>query len=308
MSVIEIENLTKDYGFNRGVFGISFKISKGEVYGFLGPNGAGKSTTIRHLIGFSKPDSGKARIFGLDSFYHYSEILNRVGYIPGEIALPQGITGYEFIEMMKKLRGVKDDTLITRLLERFEVDPSGETKRMSFGNKRKLAIVAALMHDPEVLILDEPTSGLDPVMQEVFMQLLKEERAKGKTILLSSHVFSEVESLCDRVSIIKNGYIVDEFSMSKLKYADDKVYKVCLAAVGEANELKRALEEADYAVCEKQEGETLYIQVNDNDINLFLSELSNYDVLTFAHERLTLEDYFMQYYLDDIEYQGVSND
>lgn len=306
MSVIEVENLTKDYGFKRGVFGISFQIEKGEAYGFLGPNGAGKSTTIRHLIGFSKPDGGQTRIFGMDSFKHYNEILNRVGYIPGEIALPQGITGYEFLEMMKKLRGVKDNSMIKKLSDLFELDPSGDTKRMSFGNKRKLAIVAALMHDPEVLILDEPTSGLDPVMQEAFMELLREERRRGKTILLSTHIFSEVESLCDRVSIIKNGYIVDEFPMSKLKYAEDKLFKVKLKDEEEAVDLKKHVEASGCADCEKREEDTLYIQVNDKNINEFLSLLKEYDVEVLSHEKLTLEEYFMQYYLDDVQFKGVS--
>jgi ABC-2 type transport system ATP-binding protein len=189
MNVIQVENLTKDYGYNRGVFNISFFVKKGETYGFLGPNGAGKSTAIRHLIGFSKPDYGKTSINKFESFAHYNEILEYVGYIPGEISLPQGLTGYEFIEMMKKLRKVKDDTLINHLTERFELDPAGDTKRMSFGNKRKLAIVVAFMHDPDVLILDEPTSGLDPVMQEIFIDYIKEEKKRGKTILLSTHIF-----------------------------------------------------------------------------------------------------------------------
>lgn len=308
MNIIEVENMTKDYGFKRGVFGINMQIKKGDAYGFLGPNGAGKSTTIRHLIGFSKPDSGKTRIFGLDSFKHYNEILNRVGYIPGEVALPQGVTGIEFINMMRKLRGVEDDSLLKQLMERFKLDPSGETKRMSFGNKRKMAIVTAFMHDPEVLILDEPTSGLDPVMQEEFMCLLREEREKGKTILLSSHIFSEVENLCDRVAIIKNGFLVDEFPMSKLKYAQDKVYRISLSSETEVEELKKLLNESNCGSCVKQEGEDLYIQVHDRDINTFLSLLKDYRIITLSHEKPTLEAYFMQYYLDDLKYKGVSYD
>lgn len=307
MNVIKVENLTKDYGFNRGVFNISFSVKKGETYGFLGPNGAGKSTAIRHLIGFSKPDSGRTSIYNLESFGNYNKILNNVGYIPGEIALPQGLTGYEFIEMMKTLRKVKDDTLINYLLERFELDPTGDTKRMSFGNKRKLAIVVAFMHDPDVLILDEPTSGLDPVMQEIFIDYIKEEKKRGKTILLSTHIFSEAEALCDRLSIIKNGHIVDEFPLSKLKYADDKVYKVSLESEIEAVSLRELINKSDYATCSKQEKESLYIHVNDKDINLLLNLLSNFNIQTFAHEKLTLEEYFMQYYIDDIEFKGVSH-
>lgn len=305
MKEIVVENLTKDYGFNRGVFDISFHVNKGEVYGFLGPNGAGKSTTIRHLIGFSKPDSGHTKIFNLDTFENYSTILNKVGYLPGEIALPDGLTGWEFIEMMKKLRNVTDDKRLNELIRRFELDPSGNTKRMSLGNKRKLAIVVAFMHDPEVLILDEPTSGLDPVMQETFIQFVKEEKERGKTVLLSSHIFSEVEALCDRVSIIKDGKIVDEFPMSKIKHADNKVYKVVLKNLNEANSLRKLLDNCSYAISDKQENETVFIQVNDKDINRLIKDLSLFQIVDFSHEKISLEEYFMQYYIGDIEFEGV---
>ena len=169
MSVIEVKNLTKDYGSGRGVFDVSLAVATGEVFGFLGPNGAGKSTTIRHLMGFSKPDSGETLIFGKPTFERYNEILSRVGYIPGEIALPQGLTGWEFIRMMQSLQGIENKEKLAEMLDTFELDDvalRGETKRMSLGVKRKLAVVTAFMSDPEVLILDEPTSGLDPVMQE----------------------------------------------------------------------------------------------------------------------------------------------
>ena len=205
MNVIEVNNLTKDYGSGRGVFDVSIAVNKGEVFGFLGPNGAGKSTTIRHLMGFSKPDSGETLIFGKPTFKKYYEILDKVGYIPGEIALPAGLTGYEFIRMMQDMQGVKNDAQLKRMLDMFELSDEvlyGDTKRMSLGVKRKLAVVTAFMHDPEVLILDEPTSGLDPVMQDVFVKYIHEEKARGKTILLSSHIFSEIDSTCDRIAII----------------------------------------------------------------------------------------------------------
>ena len=214
MNVIEVKNLTKDYGSGRGVFDVNLAVKQGEVFGFLGPNGAGKSTTIRHLMGFSKPDKGETYIFGKPTFDKYYEILSKVGYIPGEIALPQGLTGWEFIRMMQNLQGVKNEEMLDKMLKLFELDDialRGETKRMSLGVKRKLAVVTAFMSDPEVLILDEPTSGLDPVMQEVFVNFIHEEKARGKTILLSSHIFSEIDSTCDRIAIIKDGRIVSEF-------------------------------------------------------------------------------------------------
>ena len=169
MNIIEVKNLTKDYGSGRGVFDVSFSVNTGEVFGFWGPNGARKSTTIRHLMGFSKPDSGETFLFGKPTFEKYSEILSRVGYIPGEIALPTGLSGSEFIRMMQDMQGIHNHERLARMLDMFKVDNimlKSETKRMSLGEKRKLAVVVAFMHDPEVLILDEPTSGLDPVMHD----------------------------------------------------------------------------------------------------------------------------------------------
>ena len=205
-NIIEVKSLTKDYGSGRGVFDVSFAVKKGEVFGFLGPNGAGKSTTIRHLMGFSKPDKGNTYILGEPTFNKYYEILNHVGYIPGEIALPAGLTGWQFLRMMQDLQHIHNEERLNSMLTLFELDDvtlQGETKRMSLGVKRKLAIVAAFMSDPDVLILDEPTSGLDPVMQENFIKFIHEEKSRGKTILLSSHIFSEIDSTCDRIAIIK---------------------------------------------------------------------------------------------------------
>ena len=229
MHVIEVNNLTKDYGSGRGVFDVSIHVDKGEVFGFLGPNGAGKSTTIRHLMGFSKPDKGSTKILEQETFSKYYEILNHVGYIPGEIALPAGLTGYEFLKMMQDLQNIHNQEHLNYLLKLFELEDNvlkGETKRMSLGVKRKLAIVAAFMSDPDVLILDEPTSGLDPVMQETFIEFIHQEKERGKTILLSSHIFSEIDSTCDRIAIIKDGHIVSEFVANDLKHASRKYYTI----------------------------------------------------------------------------------
>ena len=185
--VIEVNHLTKDYGSNRGVFDVSLHVNKGEVFGFLGPNGAGKSTTIRHLMGFSHPDTGECKIFGYDTFNKYYEILNHVGYIPGEIALPTGLTGWQFIHMMQDMQKCHNDEMLKYMLDLFKLEDNvlcGETKRMSLGVKRKLAIVTAFITHPKILILDEPTSGLDPVMQENFIEFIHKEKKRGKTILL----------------------------------------------------------------------------------------------------------------------------
>ena len=251
MSVIDVSHLTKDYGYGRGVFDVSFHVDRGEVFGFLGPNGAGKSTTIRHLMGFSQPDSGSTQIFGKESFHRYYEILNHVGYIPGEIALPAGLTGWEFLRMMQDLQGGRNEECLKKLLDQFELDPSGETKRMSLGVKRKLAVVTAFMNDPDVLILDEPTSGLDPVMQEVFIDYVKNEKKRGKTILLSSHIFS--------VQILNR---------------DD-------------------------------DARLLTVTTDDKNINKLVAALADYSVTGFAHQKETLEDYFMSYYKEDKEFGGA---
>ena len=307
MSVIDVKHLTKDYGFGRGVFDVSFHVDEGEVFGFLGPNGAGKSTTIRHLMGFSRPDSGETQIFGKESFHKYSEILRSVGYIPGEIALPAGLTGREFLRMMQSMQKHTDETRLQHLLALFELDPSGDTKRMSLGVKRKLAVVAAFMSDPEVLILDEPTSGLDPVMQEVFIDYIQEEKKRGKTILLSSHIFSEVDATCDRIAIIKDGRIVSDFVADELKHTSQKNYRITfsdeteLAAFLDRGTAGDGISILDHSVS----GNSVTIATDDRYINNVIDTLSRYSISGFTHLKETLEDYFMSYYKEDRDFGGA---
>ena len=307
MSVIDVKHLTKDYGFGRGVFDVSFQVEKGEVFGFLGPNGAGKSTTIRHLMGFSKPDSGETQLFGRESFHQYSEILQSVGYIPGEIALPAGLTGWEFLRMMQNMQKHKDEERMQHLLDLFELDPSGDTKRMSLGVKRKLAVVTAFMNDPEVLILDEPTSGLDPVMQDVFIDYIKEEKKRGKTILLSSHIFSEVDATCDRIAIIKDGKIVSDFIADDLKHASQKNYRITFADNTQlAIFLKRNLSNDEIKVLGSSLADnSVTISTDDCYINNVIDMLSQYSICGFTHLKETLEDYFMSYYKEDQDFGGA---
>lgn len=306
--VIEVVDLTKDYGCGRGVFNVNLRVGKGEVFGFLGPNGAGKSTTIRHLMGFSKPDSGSAKIFGLESFDYYDRILGNVGYVPGEVALPSGLTGWEFIRMMQKMKKVKNGDRLNEMLRTFELDSKvleGETKRMSLGVKRKLAVVTAFMSDPDVLILDEPTSGLDPVMQERFIRFIHEEKKRGKTILLSSHIFSEIDSTCDRIAIIKDGKIVSEFIADDLKHASRKYYTVDFAS-GEAKE--KFLESSvgvSSLVLLNQTQNSAYLSVEDEDLNGLICLLSKSGVSAFSNRKETLEDYFMKFYKEDKDFGGA---
>lgn len=308
MNVIEVNRLTKDYGSGRGVFDVSISVGKGEVFGFLGPNGAGKSTTIRHLMGFSKPDSGETLIFGKPTFKKYYEVLGKVGYIPGEIALPAGLTGHEFIRMMQDMQGVKNDAQLKRMLDMFELSDEtlrGETKRMSLGVKRKLAVVTAFMHDPEVLILDEPTSGLDPVMQEVFVRYVHEEKDRGKTILLSSHIFSEIDSTCDRIAIIKDGRIVDNFVADDLKHASKKYYDVTFKSEEDEKKFESGLKGIASATLIKTDKAIVSLSVDDADLNAFISLLSDLDPVVFSNRRETLEDYFMKFYKEDKDFGGA---
>jgi len=308
VEVMQVENLTKDYGHGRGVFDVSFAIDKGEVFGFLGPNGAGKSTTIRHLMGFSKPQSGQVKIFGMPTFDRYDRILSKVGYIPGEIALPQGLTGWEFVSMMQSMQKICNKPMLDKLLDTFELDDKAlrcETKHMSLGTKRKLAIVTAFMHDPEVLVLDEPTSGLDPVMQDNFVEFVKNEKERGKTILLSSHIFSEVDATCDRIAIIKDGRIVDRFVANDLKHASRKVYSVDVGK-GDFEKFLTQAKQSDFLQVLENDGQkNVLVCTDDKYINSVVSFLSRFDVLTFENQKETLEDYFMKFYKQDKDFGGV---
>ena len=308
MSVIEVNHLTKDYGSGRGVFDVSFQINQGEVFGFLGPNGAGKSTTIRHLMGFSHPDSGNTKILDKDSFTEYSQILNNVGYIPGEIALPQGLTGYEFIKMMQDMYHIHDNEMLEKMLNMFELKDNvlkGDTKHMSLGVKRKLAIVTAFMSDPQVLILDEPTSGLDPVMQQRFIDFIVEEKKRGKTILLSSHIFSEVDATCDRIAIIKDGKIVSEFIADDLKHNSIKQYRIIFNSNDDYKKFKDNYDSKIINILKDNENENkVFISCDDKNINDVINYLSNFEIKEFNNIKETLEDYFMKFYKEDKEFGG----
>jgi ABC-2 type transport system ATP-binding protein len=310
MGVIEVNNLTKDYGHGRGVFNVSFSVNKGEVFGFLGPNGAGKSTTIRHLMGFSKPDSGETKIFNENTFKKYYKILNKVGYIPGEIALPRGLTGWEFIRMMQNLQHIHNEPELKRMLDIFKLDDvalNGDTKKMSLGVKRKLAVVVAFMGDPDVLILDEPTSGLDPVMQERFIELIREEKEKGKTILLSSHIFSEVDATCDRIAIIKDGKIVSQFVANDLKHATTKYYELKFKSDKDFKEFITKNKKSDIVniINLDEKNNYAYISTDDKNINKVINLLSSYPLVEFSNRKETLEDYFMKFYKEDKNFGGA---
>ena len=290
MSVIEVKSVTKDYGGGKGVFDISFSLEKGEVFGFLGPNGAGKTTTIRQLMGFIRPQRGRCSILGLDCTSKAAVIQRDLGYIPGEIAFMDDMTGWSFIKFMAAYRGMKNLDRAEELMARFELDSRGKLKKMSKGMRQKIGIVCGFMHDPAVLILDEPTSGLDPLMQNRFVELIREERRRGKTILMSSHMFEEVERTCDRVGIIRQGHLVAVDEVEALKKAKRRRYTVTLADEAEA-----AAFAAEGLRVAGREGCRVIVEVQ-TDLQAFIAAMGRHRVSGLEAASQSLEDVFLQFY------------
>jgi ABC-2 type transport system ATP-binding protein len=287
--MIQLQNVTREFSNGKGIFDVSFQVHKGEVFGFIGPNGAGKSTTIRHLMGFIKSDSGKAIINGLDCWNDATEIKRYVGYLPGEIAFMEGMTGSGFLELLEGMRGMKNHARKTSLIERLEFDPNTPIRKMSKGMKQKVGLVAAFMHDPEVYILDEPTSGLDPLMQQRFIELILEEKERGKTILMSSHMFREMEKTCDRAAMIKDGRIIAENDMETFQKEKKQQFQV---TVRTKEDMQKLLQHS-YV---KPLGETAAeIQVN-HQINEMIALLHEVDVVALRSVEEDLENLFLHYY------------
>lgn len=292
METISVRSLTKDYGGGKGIFDISLSIRQGEVYGFLGPNGAGKSTTIRHLMGFCRPDSGRAEILGIECFRGQKAIQPHVGYLPGEIALPDDMTGTRYLKLIGKMRKMKEFGYAQELARRFSINPDLLIKRMSKGMKQKVAIISAFMHDPDILLLDEPTSGLDPLMQNRFVELVEEEKNKGKTIFLSSHIFEEVEKTCDRVGILRGGKLIRDITIDELRSSQMTTYQIGFSGI---SDLRRFQTQYPDAHCAKNALQ-LTVSIPDSQINPLISALSQCGLRFLREEKHTLEEYFMQFY------------
>lgn len=291
MSVIKMNGLTKDYGNHKGIFDLTFQINEGEIFGYLGPNGAGKTTTIRHLMGFLTPDKGEATILDMDCRTQSAEIMKQLGYLPAENAFFEGMNGMQFLNFMGEMRGLKDTVYRDKLIETFQLDTKGKIRKMSKGMKQKLGIISAFMHNPNILILDEPTSGLDPLMQKLFADLVLDEKAKGKTILMSSHSFEEIERTCDRVGIIRSGELVATENMHDLKEKRRKTYVVTFDSPTSA----KSYVENNHSDKMYIEGAVVRLSVLGN-VSTFIQSLSNYRVLDLNTENSTLEDIFMHYY------------
>lgn len=291
--LIDINNMTKDYGDGRGIFDVSLSIEKGEVFGFVGTNGAGKTTTIRHMMGFLKPQSGNATINGMDCWKDSAEIKKMIGYIPGEIAFPDAPTGTEFLKRQAELLGLKDMSYAESIIKKLQLDPTANLKRMSKGMKQKTAIVAALMADPEILIFDEPTTGLDPLMRAEFISILDEQKKKGKTIFMSSHMFDEVEHTCDKVALIKDGKIIAVKSTKEIKYNQEKAYKI---EFNSHEDYKLFLAEP-FDFTEKRGSQNqVIVNVHDRQINTLLKTLKGYNIKFITEIKYTLEKYFNSQY------------
>ena len=297
--MIAVKDATLKYANGKGIFDLNFNVKKGETFGYMGPNGAGKTTTIRMLMGFSRPNKGSANIAGLDCTKQAASIQKDLGYIPGEISFFEGMRITEFLNFMTHLRGMKNrenQKLRELLIERFELDTRGKIESLSKGMKQKLAIVTAFMHDPDILILDEPTSGLDPLMQTRFIDLLLAEKKRGKTILMSSHKFDEIERTCDRVGVIKEGRMIVQEDIIKLKAFETKSYLVKFGAPPNLPEIKR------HGFSFKKFTENDFEIISSGDrIDDLIKVLSHEKVLVLNSNNQTLEEIFLQYYGQEVK-------
>lgn len=292
MNPVDIRHLTRDYGGGRGVFDVTLTVGRGEVYGYLGPNGAGKSTTMRHLMGFVRPRSGTVCIEGMDCWSRQKEIQKRVGYLPGEISFPDDMTGTAYLKLIAKMRKMPDFSYGQKLLDYFEIDPGAGIKRMSKGMKQKIGIVAAFMHDPDILLLDEPTSELDPLMQSRFIDLIRESKERGKTILLSSHIFEEVEKTCSRIGMIKEGRLIQVISIDQLRRSRLKTYSIEFSDTEGLSLCKEAYPDA----ARQSQENRLVLSVRDDQIDSLIRVLAQCRIKSLSEEKHTLEEYFMKYY------------
>ena len=288
--MIQVERLTHIYPSGKGVFELTFSIPEGEVFGFLGPNGAGKTTTIRNLMGFVNPNDGWAKIDGLDCRIHAARLQESIGYLPGEMAFFEAMTGSQFLKFMGDMRRLAETRRRDDLIDRFQLETEGRIRKMSKGMKQKLGIIAAFMHDPSVYILDEPTSGLDPFMQNTFMELVSEERGRGKTIMMSSHIFEEVERSCDRAGIIRDGRLVAVEDIHALRAMKRNEFIVEVEGEGD---VKRVLDSPLEA--ERLASNACLVQVGSS-YESFLSILSGCHVQRMESRQQSLEDIFMKYY------------
>ena len=290
--IISVKKLTKKYGNFRAVSNISFNVQEGEIFGLIGPNGAGKSTTMRSMLNFIFPTNGEISIAGLDSVKDYLAIRNLIGYLPGEFTTYDNMTGLEYLTHMMHLRNKPEKINYAKsLAKKFDLDLNKKSKQLSKGNKQKIGIIQAFCHDPEILILDEPTSGLHPLKQQEFDELILKYKEKGKTIFISSHVLPEVEMLCDRVAIIKNGKIVAENTMAQLKSMAINRFEVIFKNEVPERKFGKSIGVKNIS----RSGEKFIFDV-EGDVNKFIKKISENKVISFRSMEPDLEEIFLSFY------------
>ncbi|ALD66461.1 ATP-binding cassette domain-containing protein [Spiroplasma cantharicola] len=313
-NAIVVKDLNKKFKSGYGIFDINFNVKYGKVFGYLGPNGAGKSTTIRSLMGFIKSDSGTSNVYlenkpnlkndqsliteliQFDSWTDANKIQRNLGYVPGEIAFPIQMTGIDLLKQVFKLRNMTNWDDVRKYIDYWEFNPNMKIKKMSKGMKQKVALVIAWMHNPDIIVLDEPTSGLDPLMQEKFVKLVQKSKEEGKAIILSSHIFSEIERTCDYVSIIKRGKIISTINIEDIQYNDEKTYEIKF----KDKVTQKDVESKNWTI-KSFNNNTLFAVVENKNINDFIVKMSKNKLEFIKEHPLNLEQYFMKYYQNEIE-------
>jgi ABC-2 type transport system ATP-binding protein len=292
-SAIVVSGLHKSYGSTHALDGLDLEVATGEVHGFLGPNGSGKSTTIRVLLGLLKGDSGDVSLLGGDPWRDAATLHRRLAYVPGDVNLWPNLTGGEVIDLLGRLRGGLDPKKRQDLLQRFDLDPTKKGRTYSKGNRQKVALVAALASDVELLILDEPTSGLDPLMEEVFRQCIEEERHRDRTVLLSSHILSEVEALCDRISIIRRGQVVESGTLADLRHLTRTSIQAELSSSPNGLAKLPGVHGLDV------EGNRVRCEVDTAQLDGLMKQLAASGIKSLVAQPPTLEELFLRHYEDD---------
>ena len=290
MSIVQTHNLTKKFGKFTALDQVNLHVDEGEVYGFIGPNGAGKSTTIRLLLGMIKATEGEATIFGMDAWKDAVDIHKRIAYVPGDVNLWPNLTGGEVIDLFMKLRGAGNKNRREEMIEKFKLDPTKKCRTYSKGNRQKVALVAAFASDADLYILDEPTSGLDPLMERVFQECVLDAKKDGKSILLSSHILSEVEKLCDRVGIISQGKMIETGTLSELRHLTrtNLLVETKLKMIG--------LQELKGISSIKETGQVLSFQVDAEELDMVIKYVSQFGIVRLESAPPTLEDLFISHY------------
>ncbi len=300
MPLLETVNLTKRFGKFTALDQVNLKVEKGEIFGFIGPNGAGKSTTIRVLLGVLKATNGEARIFGKDVWKVAVDIHRHLAYVPGDVHLWPNLTGGEVIDLLIKLKGANDRNKREQLIEMFHLDPSKKCGTYSKGNRQKVALIAAFSSDADLYILDEPTSGLDPLMENIFQECVLEAKKEGKSVLLSSHILSEVEKLCDRVGIIRQGKIIETGTLRELRHLTrNHIYVETLQPIKSLDRL-----DGVHQIETKDDGVTF--QVDMESLDSAIKHVSQFGILKLESFPPTLEDLFLRHYAHDQKGGGDS--